>query len=111
MLGTTGVDAARRARFDAAAREAGIPIFHAPNFAIGAVLAMRFAAEAARHLPRVEIVELHSEHKLDRPSGTAAATAERITARDRRRGADPLGAPPGPRSRTRRRCSPVPASC
>jgi 4-hydroxy-tetrahydrodipicolinate reductase len=80
VLGTTGVDPARRARFDEAAREAGVPIFHAPNFAIGAVLAMRFAAEAARHLPRVEIVELHSEHKLDRPSGTAAATAERITA-------------------------------
>ena len=79
VLGTTGIDAARRARFDASAREAGIPMFHAPNFAIGAVLAMRFAAEAARHLPRVEIVELHSEHKLDRPSGTAAATAERIT--------------------------------
>jgi 4-hydroxy-tetrahydrodipicolinate reductase len=79
VLGTTGIDAARRARFDASAREAGVPIFHAPNFAIGAVLAMRFAAEAARHLPRVEIVELHSEHKLDRPSGTAAATAERIS--------------------------------
>jgi 4-hydroxy-tetrahydrodipicolinate reductase len=80
VLGTTGVDPPRRARFDAAAREAGVPIFHAPNFAIGAVLAMRFAAEAARHLSRVEIIELHSEHKLDRPSGTAAATAERITA-------------------------------
>ena len=80
VLGTTGVDPVRRARFDESAREAGVPIFHAPNFAIGAVLAMRFAAEAARHLPRVEIVELHSEHKLDRPSGTAAATAERITA-------------------------------
>jgi 4-hydroxy-tetrahydrodipicolinate reductase len=80
VLGTTGVDPVRRARFDAAAREAGVPLFHAPNFAIGAVLAMRFAAEAARHLPRVEIIELHSEHKLDRPSGTAAATAERITA-------------------------------
>jgi 4-hydroxy-tetrahydrodipicolinate reductase len=80
VLGTTGVDPARRARFDEAAREAGVPLFHAPNFAIGAVLAMRFAAEAARHLPRVEIVELHSEHKLDRPSGTAAATAERVTA-------------------------------
>ncbi len=79
VLGTTGIDAARRLRFDASAREAGVPIFHAPNFAIGAVLAMRFAAEAARHLPRVEIIELHSEHKLDRPSGTAAATAERIT--------------------------------
>jgi 4-hydroxy-tetrahydrodipicolinate reductase len=80
VLGTTGVDPARRARFDAAAREAGIPIFFAPNFAIGAVLAMRFAVEAARHLPRAEIVEMHSEHKLDRPSGTAAATAERMTA-------------------------------
>jgi 4-hydroxy-tetrahydrodipicolinate reductase len=80
VLGTTGVDPARRVRFDQAARVAGVPIFHAPNFAIGAVLAMRFAAEAARHLPRVEIVELHSEHKVDRPSGTAAATAERITA-------------------------------
>jgi 4-hydroxy-tetrahydrodipicolinate reductase len=79
VLGTTGLDAARRARVDEAAREAGVPIFHAPNFALGAVLAMRFAVEAARHLPRVEIVELHSEHKLDRPSGTAAATAERIT--------------------------------
>lgn len=79
VLGTTGLDAARRARFDAAAKEAGIPVFHAPNFAIGAVLAMRFAADAARHLPRVEIVEMHSEHKLDRPSGTAAATAERVT--------------------------------
>jgi 4-hydroxy-tetrahydrodipicolinate reductase len=80
VLGTTGLDPARRARIDALAREAGVPIFHAPNFAIGAVLAMRFAVEAARHLPRAEIVELHSEHKLDRPSGTAAATAERITA-------------------------------
>jgi 4-hydroxy-tetrahydrodipicolinate reductase len=79
VLGTTGVDPARRARFGEAAREAGVPIFHAPNFALGAVLAMRFAVEAARHLPRVEIVELHSEHKLDRPSGTAAATAERVT--------------------------------
>ncbi len=80
MLGTTGLDPARRARIDADARAAGVAVFHAPNFAIGAVLAMRFAAEAARHLPRAEIIELHSEHKLDSPSGTAAATAERISA-------------------------------
>jgi 4-hydroxy-tetrahydrodipicolinate reductase len=80
VLGTTGLDPERRARIDAVAHEAGVPIFHAPNFAIGAVLAMRFAVEAARHLPRVEIIELHSEHKVDRPSGTAAATAERISA-------------------------------
>ena len=52
-----------------------MPVFHAPNFAIGAVLMMRFAAEAARHLPRAEIVELHADTKLDAPSGTAKATA------------------------------------
>jgi 4-hydroxy-tetrahydrodipicolinate reductase len=49
-----------------------------PNFAIGAVLMMRFAEEAARFFPTVEIVELHREDKRDKPSGTAAATAERI---------------------------------
>ena len=48
----------------------------APNFALGAVLMMRFAAEAGRHLPRAEIVELHDEAKLDAPSGTARATAD-----------------------------------
>ncbi len=43
----------------------------APNFAIGAVLMMRFAAEAARHMQKAEIVELHHDAKLDAPSGTA----------------------------------------
>jgi 4-hydroxy-tetrahydrodipicolinate reductase len=56
--------------------EAGLPVFYAPNFALGAVLMMRFAAEAVKHLPRAEIVELHHEAKLDAPSGTAKATAE-----------------------------------
>jgi 4-hydroxy-tetrahydrodipicolinate reductase len=51
-------------------------VFVAPNFSIGAVLMMRFAAEAARHMPRAEIVELHNEAKKDAPSGTAKATAE-----------------------------------
>jgi 4-hydroxy-tetrahydrodipicolinate reductase len=51
-------------------------LFHAPNFAIGAVLMMRFAAEASRHLARAEIIELHHDGKLDAPSGTAARTAE-----------------------------------
>jgi 4-hydroxy-tetrahydrodipicolinate reductase len=60
------------------ARERGVPVFFAPNFAIGAVLMMRFAEEAARHLPAVEIVELHHETKVDAPSGTAKATAERL---------------------------------
>jgi 4-hydroxy-tetrahydrodipicolinate reductase len=51
-------------------------VLFCPNFAIGAVLMMRFAAEASRHMARAEIVELHHDRKLDRPSGTAARTAE-----------------------------------
>src|SRR5206468_10519668 len=54
----------------------GANVFYAPNFAIGAVLMMRFAAEASRHMARAEIVELHHDRKLDAPSGTAARTAE-----------------------------------
>ena len=52
--------------------------FVAPNFAVGAVLMMRFAAEAARHLPHVEITELHHDRKADAPSGTALRTARLI---------------------------------
>ena len=73
VIGTTGFD---RAAVDGLAREQGVPVFHAPNFAIGAVLMVRFAAEAARHLPKGEIVELHHDTKLDAPSGTAKATGE-----------------------------------
>jgi 4-hydroxy-tetrahydrodipicolinate reductase len=72
VIGTTGWD-------DTALREAvaGAPgkVFAAANFAIGAVLMMRFAAEASRHMQRAEIVELHHPAKLDAPSGTAARTA------------------------------------
>ena len=56
----------------------GANIFVAPNFAIGAVLMMTFAAEAIRHLARAEIIELHHDAKLDAPSGTAALTARRM---------------------------------
>ena len=73
VIGTTGFD---RAAVDRLAQEHNVPVFHAPNFAIGAVLMMRFAAEAARHLPKAEIVELHHDTKLDAPSGTARATAD-----------------------------------
>jgi 4-hydroxy-tetrahydrodipicolinate reductase len=73
VIGTTGFD---HARVDALARERGVACFHAPNFALGAVLMMRFAREAAAHMPRAEIVELHNEAKKDAPSGTAKATAE-----------------------------------
>jgi 4-hydroxy-tetrahydrodipicolinate reductase len=75
VIGTTGFDAGA---VDTAARAAGLPCFHAPNFSRGAVLMMRFAEEAAKAFPRAEIVELHSEAKVDAPSGTAKATAARM---------------------------------
>lgn len=78
IVGTTGLGPADLAAFDALARRRRIACFVAPNFAIGAVLMMRFAAEAARSMPRVEIVELHGEEKVDAPSGTAKATAQAV---------------------------------
>src|SRR5512132_1027997 len=72
VIGTSGFDLEQ---VDTLAREAGVPCFFAANFALGAVLMMRFAAEAARSFPRAEIVELHHEGKVDAPSGTAKATA------------------------------------
>ena len=75
VVGTSGFDVGA---VDSAAREAGVPCFHAPNFAVGAALMMRFAEEAAKIFPRAAIVELHAETKLDAPSGTARATAGRM---------------------------------
>jgi 4-hydroxy-tetrahydrodipicolinate reductase len=75
VIGTTGFD---QDEVDRLAYDAGLPCFFAPNFAVGAVLMMRFAEEAAAHLPRAEIVELHHESKRDAPSGTAKATADRL---------------------------------
>ncbi len=72
VIGTTGFDADA---VDRRARAAGVPCFYAPNFALGAVLMMRFASEAWRSLEHAEIVELHADTKLDAPSGTAKATA------------------------------------
>jgi 4-hydroxy-tetrahydrodipicolinate reductase len=80
VLGTSGLTPDLRDDLDAEARERGVPVFWAPNFSLGAVLMMRFAEQAARVLPRAEIIEEHNERKLDAPSGTAAVTAERITA-------------------------------
>ncbi len=70
VIGTTGfdVEALRSAK--------GANVFIAPNFAISAVLMMRFAAEASRHMAKAEIIELHHDGKLDAPSGTAMRTAE-----------------------------------
>ena len=73
VVGTSGWDPTALGE-EAATR--GLPLFVAPNFALGAVVMMRLSAEAARYLPRAEIVELHNEAKKDVPSGTAGATAE-----------------------------------
>jgi 4-hydroxy-tetrahydrodipicolinate reductase len=80
VIGTTGFDvlALRAAAFAQAEPRANVLV--APNFAIGAVLMMRFAAEAAAHMAKAEIVELHHDRKLDAPSGTAKRTAELIAA-------------------------------
>jgi 4-hydroxy-tetrahydrodipicolinate reductase len=72
VVGTTGWDPGPAGEL---AAERGVQLFVAANFAIGAVLMMRLAGEAARYLPRAEIVELHGETKKDAPSGTAKATA------------------------------------
>jgi 4-hydroxy-tetrahydrodipicolinate reductase len=81
VIGTTGFDAdslGEQARAIAAEHPDGprANAFVAPNFAIGAVLMMRFAAEASRYMQKAEIVELHHDRKLDAPSGTAARTAQ-----------------------------------
>ena len=78
IVGTTGLPGEALEELDHRARERSVALLVVPNFAIGAVLMMRFAAEAARYLPRAEIVELHHDGKLDAPSGTARATAERL---------------------------------
>ncbi len=74
VIGTTGFDLTSLSELS------GANVFVAPNFAIGAVLMMRFAAEAARHMRAAEIIELHHDRKLDRPSGTAARTAALMAA-------------------------------
>ena len=78
MIGTTGLSEGGLVELDVTARERGLPCLVVPNFALGAVLMMRFAEEAARHLAAAEVIELHHETKVDAPSGTAAATAARM---------------------------------
>jgi 4-hydroxy-tetrahydrodipicolinate reductase len=71
VIGTTGFDVSELEDL----RDAKANVFVAPNFAIGAVLMTRFAVEAARHMAKAEIIELHHDGKVDAPSGTAARTA------------------------------------
>ncbi len=91
VVGTSGFDDERLERVRewlAAAPELGVIV--APNFSVGAVLMMRFAAQAAPHFESVEVVELHRATKPDAPSGTAYRTAEMVAAARRDAGAPPL---------------------
>jgi 4-hydroxy-tetrahydrodipicolinate reductase len=91
VVGTTGWDAGRLAHVRAALQDAPrVGVLVAPNFAIGAVLLMRFAAQAAPHFESVEVIELHHPDKVDAPSGTARATASAVAAARRGAGRGPV---------------------
>ena len=91
VVGTTGFTAERLDEVRGLLADApGVGVLVAPNFAIGAVLSMRFAAQAARFYDSVEVVELHHPHKADAPSGTAVRTAQLVAAARRDAGLGPV---------------------
>jgi 4-hydroxy-tetrahydrodipicolinate reductase len=90
VVGTTGFDAEKIATVQRWVDEApGVGVVIAPNFAVGAVLTMRFAQAAARFFDSVEIIELHHPAKVDAPSGTAARTASLVAEARRKAGVGP----------------------
>ncbi|MEF3301770.1 4-hydroxy-tetrahydrodipicolinate reductase [Paenibacillus sp. GYB003] len=78
VIGTTGLTPEHIEELDKLCKENGIGGIVAPNFSIGAILMMKFAAQAAKYMPHVEIIEYHGDQKLDAPSGTSIKTAELI---------------------------------
>jgi len=78
VVGTTGLLESQLKELDQLAKEKGVGILVAPNFALGAILMMKFAQMAARFLPHVEVIEYHHNGKLDSPSGTAIKTGQLI---------------------------------
>lgn len=78
VIGTTGLTDENLEELDKLAKARDIGVLVVPNFSIGAILMMKFAAEAAKYMPHVEIVEYHGDQKLDAPSGTSLQTAELI---------------------------------
>ena len=80
VIGTTGFDDARIAKIKSLLASSKSGVLIAPNFAIGAVLMMEFATKAAKYFESAEIIELHHPNKVDAPSGTAARTAELMSA-------------------------------
>lgn len=84
VIGTTGFDAAELMEIDEESRRANVPALYAPNFAVGAILMMKFAEMAAQWFPDVEVIELHHDQKADSPSGTAMMTLNRLAASHQR---------------------------
>ncbi len=78
LVGTTGLSESQQEDLHRLAESKEKAVLICPNFAIGAVLMMKFAAEASTYLPNVEIIEYHHDQKLDAPSGTAIKTADLI---------------------------------
>ena len=76
IVGTTGITEKDLLEIKSLCEKNGVNILVAPNFAIGAVLMMKYAADAIKYMPKAEIIELHHDQKLDAPSGTALKTAE-----------------------------------
>ncbi|MBP2650277.1 MAG: Dihydrodipicolinate reductase [Firmicutes bacterium] len=81
VIGTTGLSVTDVEEIDELTKQYNVSALIAPNFSVGAILMMLFAAEASKYLPHVEIIELHHDQKLDAPSGTALRTAELISAK------------------------------
>ncbi|GGF74903.1 4-hydroxy-tetrahydrodipicolinate reductase [Paenibacillus albidus] len=79
VIGTTGFTPEQITELDKQCQDQGIGGLIAPNFSIGAILMMKFAAQASKYFPHLEIIEYHGDQKLDAPSGTAIKTAEMIS--------------------------------
>lgn len=92
VIGTTGFSDDDLAEIETAANDGAANAFYAPNFALGAVLMMQFAAKAAPHFETAEIIERHHQRKLDAPSGTSLMTARKM---NDARGDTPWGHPEG----------------
>jgi 4-hydroxy-tetrahydrodipicolinate reductase len=99
VVGTTGLTAANLEELRALSVKSDTPVFIAPNFAIGAVLMMQFAQQAAGHFDYAEVIEFHHEKKLDAPSGTALRTAELMKSAAAGRLAEEAAAEQGEESR------------
>jgi 4-hydroxy-tetrahydrodipicolinate reductase len=91
VVGTTGLSGDQRRALEETSAKVGVVV--ASNFSIGAVLAERFAAQAAPYFERAEIIELHHDRKVDAPSGTSIAAARAIAAARKNAGLEPLGDP------------------